>query len=325
MVHCDEDAVEWIKTALGECASNSLQIASVFFGLASIGIWMFAQFPQIFMNFKRGSVESLSLPFIAEWLLGDLTNFVGALLTHQLPTQIFTGGYFVCVDIIVCFQFIVFSIRDRVRGKNKQYSNINSEDSAGGDEIARTSSSSNMANKSSVAILGVVLLLSLYFTLPGLSIDSAAHSSVSSRHLLSKGSDTSATLGVILGWVSTTLYVTSRTPQIWKNFRRKTVDGLSFLMFFCAVGGNGFYGISIFLYSTDSSFLMDKLPWLVGSLGTVCFDFMIFCQFYLYRKNTAQDGETTPFAKEGEAGSSSNKAYTLVYGDDCSENEAERV
>ena len=46
-------------------------------------------------------------------------------------------------------------------------------------------------------------------------------------------------------------------------------------MFILAVLGNVTYALGIFLYSVDGKFLLQKLPWLVGSVGTLCFDFTV--------------------------------------------------
>lgn len=45
-------------------------------------------------------------------------------------------------------------------------------------------------------------------------------------------------VGTALGWISTFLYLNSRIPQVYKNFKRQSVEGLSWLMFFCAFMGN---------------------------------------------------------------------------------------
>lgn len=41
-----------------------------------------------------------------------------------------------------------------------------------------------------------------------------------------------------MGWTSAVLYVGSRIPQILKNWKNKSTEGLSFGMFICAVLGN---------------------------------------------------------------------------------------
>ena len=56
------------------------------------------------------------------------------------------------------------------------------------------------------------------------------------------------------------------------QFRRKTCEGLSAWLFFFAVMGNLTYGISIIIFPGK---LAGSIPWIVGSLGTLCFDFTV--------------------------------------------------
>lgn len=49
--------------------------------------------------------------------------------------------------------------------------------------------------------------------------------------------------------------------------------------------GNLTYGVSLVAYSQDKSYLLKALPWLLGSLGTIVEDGIIFIQFRLYSKN----------------------------------------
>ena len=67
-----------------------------------------AQAPQIYRNWRRRKVDDLSVGFIGLLFLGDISNFVGSLLTHQLATQKFLGAYFVIVDIVVLSQFVLY-------------------------------------------------------------------------------------------------------------------------------------------------------------------------------------------------------------------------
>eukprot|EP01135_Chromosphaera_perkinsii_P012463 Nk52_evm74s2657 gene=Nk52_evmTU74s2657 len=96
-------------------------------------------------------------------------------------------------------------------------------------------------------------------------------------------------LGAIMGWISSALYVFSRVPQLLKNIERQSCEGLSIFMFIMGVLGNLTYSASIFVWSMDAQFLWEKLPWIIGSLGTLAFDFAIFVQFFIYRGNTPLD------------------------------------
>ncbi|CAO3625379.1 unnamed protein product [Cunninghamella blakesleeana] len=90
----------------------------------------------------------------------------------------------------------------------------------------------------------------------------------------------------LLGWASAILYCCSRIPQIMHNFRTESVEGLSLTMFVFSVVGNLTYCVSIFAKSMDRTFLLINFPWLLGSGGTLFFDFTIFFQFYTYRHNS---------------------------------------
>merc|ERR1739848_96444 len=102
--------------------------------------------------------------------------------------------------------------------------------------------------------------------------------------------------GTITGWVSAMCYLLSRMPQIWRNCKRRSTEGLAISMFFCAVMGNLTYAVSVFLRSVEWDFLYDSLPWLIGSIGTLCFDFTIFVQYHLWKHNDPLplDDETAP-------------------------------
>lgn len=102
----------------------------------------------------------------------------------------------------------------------------------------------------------------------------------------------------------------ARIPQIIKNYRDKSCEGksspptptpttsrrvwgsdsalgLALLFFLLSLTGNMAYGLSLLSYSQDSDYLLTALPWLLGSLGTVVEDSIIFVQFRIYSKNGA--------------------------------------
>ncbi len=47
--------------------------------------------------------------------------------------------------------------------------------------------------------------------------------------------------------------------------------------------GNLTYGAGILFHSTEHQYAMKNLPWLIGSLGTMAEDVIIFAQFHMYR------------------------------------------
>jgi solute carrier family 66 (lysosomal lysine-arginine transporter), member 1 len=61
------------------------------------------------------------------------------------------------------------------------------------------------------------------------------------------------------------------------------------LFFVLSLLGNLTYGAGILSHSTEKEYVVRNIPWLIGSLGTMVEDVMIFVQFHLYRKNITND------------------------------------
>ncbi|KAI5476516.1 hypothetical protein MNV49_007695 [Pseudohyphozyma bogoriensis] len=100
-------------------------------------------------------------------------------------------------------------------------------------------------------------------------------------------------IGRASAWICTTLYLTSRLPQIWQNFRRRSVEGLSMLLFIMAFVGNSLYVLSILTHPSMGSpgYLLEATPYLMGSGGTLCFDITIVLQSFLYSEKRKERKE----------------------------------
>ncbi|KAK4703197.1 chromatin assembly factor 1 subunit A, partial [Phenoliferia sp. Uapishka_3] len=108
-------------------------------------------------------------------------------------------------------------------------------------------------------------------------------------------------IGRASAWICTTLYLTSRLPQIWQNFRRRSVEGLAMMLFVMAFVGNSLYVLSIItnpLVSTPG-YLLESTPYLLGSGGTLCFDITIVLQSVLYseKRRARQDRDRRRISK----------------------------
>ncbi|KAG7902381.1 hypothetical protein KL935_001289 [Ogataea polymorpha] len=95
-------------------------------------------------------------------------------------------------------------------------------------------------------------------------------------------------IGTAVAWICTSIYLLSRIPQLVKNFHRKSVQGISPLLFAFALMGNLTYSLSILCNAgalaagARASFLKKELPYILGSSGTVLFDILYFYQRWLY-------------------------------------------
>ena len=188
---CSGGYIKWIFDAFGDCIVTPREKIGFAFGLSSTIIWMWAQIPQMYLNYKNKRTEGLSFAFLCLLIVGDLSNLLGITITHGLFTQRITSSWFLIQDFLVGVQYIYYTyIRphcyhqptDNVKyDKNGNYNNI---------------------------IPAIPLLLSV----------SQAASNTNSNSL--KGPyDPPMLYGTILGWVSAVLYISSRFPQIIKNFK----------------------------------------------------------------------------------------------------------
>lgn len=443
-------------------------------GYASIACWLGAQFPQVIENHKRQSCEGLALPFLCNWLLGDFSNLVGCLLTHQLPFQTYLATYFCIVDCSLLAQYFYYGggpetpsevyVRPRSRTistarrlsldashyrilstvagnvataaalaafpephpehriSRKHHTDQSLHDTApqvveeAQDEVddavlsalseslhsgrkrvswsqerhdhqpSARSQASPIVPKSlqitapqrefavfsrgrpeqrvadaeeveveqpdsraasghrtnsrasrrgaSMVLLGFGALFSvgaltnahsrslagrsdsigrvlvdIPYPMTASSVQDTAYyalppsdagvvtvglplilSQDESRSQSEDPPSTERIIGRIFAWLCTSLYLTSRLPQIWKNYVRKSVEGLSMYLFVFAFLGNFFYVCSILTSPeahmpppASTNFFKESIPYLLGSGGTFIFDVTIVSQSFIYR------------------------------------------
>lgn len=113
------------------CVPTNLALLSSLLGTCSIVAWLFAQLPQIYKNHRLKSTSGLSIFFLAEWLLGDLGNLLGSLLTHQALWQVIIAGYYVTVDCALVAQWLWYELLKHGRPLRSIWSSDGSSDGPG--------------------------------------------------------------------------------------------------------------------------------------------------------------------------------------------------
>ena len=265
MVTCEGDYIHWIADIFGECVVTTREQFSFGIGLLSTAIWMWAQLPQVYMNFKFKRVDGLSLQFLCLLVLGDVSNLTGCLITGGLVTQVITSSFFCCIDSFCTIQYIYYKwIYPRCCAK-----------SLIDESMASISAANNSKNKSEFLPV-----------LPGLATAALLSSSSTLKSDYPNPYSKEYLPGTIIGWCSGVIYSSSRIAQIIKNFRRKRTDGLSIQFFVSAWLGNCTYAISIFLKDSHWGYIWMQFPWLVGSMGPMLLDFIVLIQFFYYRENS---------------------------------------
>lgn len=263
---------------------------------------------QLIENYKKGSAECLSLNFLCIWLAGDTANLIGSLLTHQLPFQIYLGIYFVSIDICLLTQWTYYNKlkrkqayiiipttnqessqqKDHLLFQHPAHTPVNIQSNPVViDELTPFSSSASPSKWYTLSppkeTRQLMALLLFSTTLLPSSSESLT------THVLSQD-DTAIWIGRVFAWTCTCLYLMSRIPQLLKNYRRQSVEGLSASLFIFAVFGNLTYASSVLSHPGQTiDTLLEALPYLIGSAGTLMFDFSIFCQFLYYRNRKNKD------------------------------------
>lgn len=272
--------IEFFEDVFGDCVrlgKDTRILISDLIGLVSIGCWLCVGAPQIWANcMKISNAGGISKFLLIFWLLGDTFNLIGAVLSHQLKTQIYIAIWYVAADVILCSQYVVFLVKKRQEKK------------------AAAALLAHQASLPSVLCLSGFLMLWAW-TVPNVQPTSLDHSRAG-RSLLwteelrvadQQDQDSffhgpADMAGYIIGCVSAVMYFFSRSLQIRKNYKRKTTLGISRLMFFLTVLGNLTYGTSIILHSPEGMYILQHLPWLLGSLGIIFMDIVIIAQLYYY-------------------------------------------
>ena len=285
-------------------------------GLCSICSWLVSQLPQLIINYKRQSAEALSPFFLAEWLLGDTTNLLGALLKGDQPqTVVFTAEYFICMDCILLIQYIYYTSMEKRRERiytiprrrhrrhrrhhhhggdieRREGAAASADDAvtprngeSGDQETARergekavTSGNGILPTIGAIGMGTVLVSYNRYDGVPRLG----SHQRRLAMAYVESSDGYVQVAGSVIGYTSSVLYLVSRSSQIYKNYKRKSAEGLSASMFFFAVAANLFYGASVILRSRSGAEFVSSLPWLIGSLGTVALDFVILLQTLVF-------------------------------------------
>lgn len=260
-------------------------------------------------------------------MVGDITNLAGALWANLVPTVIALAIYFCFADAILLAQCFYYNIKNGKRdqkelaeesanggpteeeallGRRRTNSSGDNLGLPGSHSRRRSSATSRKSRRNSDGrndslsrileeetssrtwlknALSVVLIL----------VAGAAGWAIAWRAgawkptpIADPGEEEEMPLGaLILGYISAVCYLGARIPQIVKNHKDRSTDGLSLLFFLLSMLGNVTYGAGILFHSVEKQYFMKNLPWLIGSLGTIAEDVLIFVQFKVYGEKQA--------------------------------------
>ncbi|XP_035757789.1 lysosomal amino acid transporter 1 homolog isoform X2 [Egretta garzetta] len=285
----------WVMDVFNECAQDGRDMASIVLGLVSIFCFAAASFPQFYQACKTGVMDqALSIYFLLGWLGGDLLNLIGSFLADQLPLQVYTAVYYVLADLVMLSLYCYYKAKNRGGGFTALINAAFVFLSLG------TVSTVSFLGRGAASVQDPVTfkgrsLLSAHMDEPGL-----------------KPFTRSEIIGFTIGSVSSVLYLCSRIPQIYTNYKRKSTIGVSYSLFALVMLGNLLYGLSVLLKNpeqgqSEGDYVLHHLPWLVGSLGVLSLDVVVSfpCQHFplgSHPASQALQGVTPSQGRRGSAG-----------------------
>lgn len=198
--------------------------------------------PQFFVIYKAKSSSGISLLMILLWTQADILSLIGTIVLNMYINIIIIGWSHFIVGVFM----IIFILYYR-------------------DKYDDNSNNSNFTKEYKIQLLSSIIFLCV-----NTAICIILNIVITSSHDL---------IGEIIGWVTTTFYIVGRFPQIWLNYKNKSTEGLSVLMYIFAILGNASY---IAVFTIDPQTIQTNMPWIVSSTGMIILDLYIIYQNYYY-------------------------------------------
>ncbi|KAK0755392.1 hypothetical protein N5P37_012220 [Trichoderma harzianum] len=295
----------WICVILPQMIVNYRAKSADGLSMPFLVVWMIGDATNLIGVYTYKILTTLQILPWRSRLRAELTVTLGGLFTHLAPTAVALAMYFCVADFLLISQCLYYNTINARRAAEEAEAteeapllgerrmshrrSVSSEDvgkiaPAGDELIERSSWSSNAFSLIAVYVVGFMGWYLSYKAGAYNEADPLVFNAVESSDLLEK-------IGMVLGYFSAVCYLCARIPQIIKNYREKSCEGLSILFFMLSLTGNLTYAISIVAYSQDRKYIINTIPWLIGSLGTVVEDGTIFVQFRLYANNRRSDGQ----------------------------------
>lgn len=220
---------------------------SIVFSILSIAFYSIVYLPQILLIYKNKSSHGISFLMLYVWTQADVLSLLAAILSRLSINVVLLGWYDIATGIFMIF--FCYYYYPKLSCKTK-------------------------------FVESQTLLTILFFVISNVSLLIIAHT-VIFKHT----TDLSATLiaGEIIGWFTTFLYLIGRFPQIYINFKSKSVEGLSILMFVYTILGNVCYLLSIVTLSTEQSYIQSNLPWITTTVVSILLDIFVIFQIKYYQ------------------------------------------
>ena len=249
------------------------------FSIISNSLWLIVFIPQLYKNYKNKDSQAISLLLLFCLLLGDILAMTSGYLKKLNIVVIYTAVYHIILNLIIICQILYYRKLFYVSNDDDDEEERRSLLSLSSLSSSFTSSSTSLSTSSSSCIPCELLfyIISICFI-------------ILTQIFIQFNDNYNIFMGNFLAWIATFIFIFSRIPQILLNFNRKSTEGLSIITFIIANISSMFFMLSILiiLYDLDknqyNNYIIENIQWIIGGGVTAIFDFVIFYQFYKYRR-----------------------------------------
>ncbi|KAH0575369.1 Seven transmembrane protein 1 [Spironucleus salmonicida] len=264
------DPIYFINASFNTCIYTNLQLYSFIFGWISLSLWIIALYPQARDQFITREVGALSAWLIFQWLGADFLNLVSVFILDLLFTQKILAVIWITTDIVLVFQQIFFR---------------NSKNTGVSIKLRPLEIIIYLLIISTVIISIVIygILQAQLFKVQPTKYSTCSEGTLSNWRRI---------FGNILSYTAIPFYIMTRPFQIYKNYKRRSVEGLSIVMFIIALLANVTQFITLLIdtintkINSPNEVNYDQIAFYIAAIVPACLDAVILAQFVYYRKFT---------------------------------------
>lgn len=244
------------------------------FAILSSIIWLFVFIPQLLENYHNNSSKALSFYLILFWLIGDSLSLLSA-EKLKLHVLIASGYYQIIFDVILLLQWFYFKIIEDIFNQEVVL-------------LIENGDNDNSSNSNSVIPINSCKLLHEILILPETISINISSILLIVLKVVVYHTDNKEFINS-LAWISSIMFLFARLHQIYLNYKRKSVAGLSYYTFAFIVLANICFVISLFIrlidYNTEHEileYLNTNIQWILGTMSSIVLNFVLLYQFYKY-------------------------------------------
>lgn len=246
------------------------KILSWIFSNLSNFAWLFVFIPQLIDNYKNESSEAISYHLVFLLYVGDISSVTSVVYKGLSPVLIYVGIYHIIFDIVFLLQIIYYRLPSFIISESTPLLLDNYTAVYDNKTVLNWIKRVFYLHEVHLLVSYHLFLLLGYFIAPYFS---------------------NIILGDIFAWLSTFIFLSSRLPQILLNYKRRSVEGLSFVTFINVIIANQLFLASVLaplidIHSSSDKlvYFLENMPWIIGCSITTMFDIVIFSQFLIYRR-----------------------------------------